>query len=450
MNLKDKNFVLTFKGIVLIFFFINVRVDLSSNDVVNELSLDLSIRYRFELWDGMNAKNFGDNTSVGNLNDELLLQRFIAGFSHRISDMFSLGLHFQDSRAFGWSLGQAKEPDVFKIKKAGTKEPFYVMNPNEEFFEIYDFYLAITNIVDSLSIIVGRQKIFESDGRVFGPGDWGNTGRWTWDALKFTYCFGGNYVDLWAGGTKIHNPLKMSIPFTETEYWGLGFYSSLSLSKSMKIEPYLALKKNGSADYIRDLEIFRYWFGFRFIDSNLYKINYELNYVRELGREAGQGIMAYGLFARVGYKFSSLPTKPLLSIRYSYASGGFDPVFGAQDKFYGWMNVVSWSNLDDRELVVELFPMRGLWIEFKYNSFRIPLISGTKILGTMELNSAENHLGDEIDLFVKYNANDSWQFVGVIGKFFPAEAVLVNSKVKPKSAFLFALQATYFFRYFFY
>ncbi len=407
----------------------------------------------------MNAKNFGDNASIGNLNDKLLLQRFIAGFSYRITDMFSLGLHFQDSRAFGWSLSQAKEPDVFKIKKAGTKEPFYVMNPNEEFFEIYDLYLAITNIVDSLSIIVGRQKIFESDSRVFGPGDWGNTGRWTWDALKFTYRFGGNYLDLWAGGTKIHNPLKISIPFTGTEYWGLGFYSSFLLPYSIRIEPYMALKKNGSADYIKDLEIFRYWFGFRFTDSDLYNMDYELNYVRELGREAGQGIRAYGLFARFGYKFTFLPTKPLLSIRYSYASGGnnnggrvysFDPVFGAQDKFYGWMNIVSWSNLDDRELVLELFPMKNLWIEFKYNSFRIPSTQGTIILGTMELNGAENHLGDEIDLFARYNADGSWQFVGVISKFFPAEAVLVNNKVRPKSAFLCAFQVTYFFKHFFY
>lgn len=43
---------------------------------------DASIRERFESWDGMNAKNYGDPNGIGSLNDNFLLQRVIAGFNY--------------------------------------------------------------------------------------------------------------------------------------------------------------------------------------------------------------------------------------------------------------------------------------------------------------------------------------------------------------------------------
>lgn len=36
-----------------------------------------SLRERFELWNGMNAKNYGDPNGLGNLNDNILFQRVI-------------------------------------------------------------------------------------------------------------------------------------------------------------------------------------------------------------------------------------------------------------------------------------------------------------------------------------------------------------------------------------
>jgi hypothetical protein len=83
----------------------------------------------------------------------------------------------QDSRALGWSLRNSRYPDLFKIRKTGTQTPYYTMNPNEEFFEIYDAYLEYNQILKDLTVKLGRQKIFYGDSRIFGPGEWGNTGR---------------------------------------------------------------------------------------------------------------------------------------------------------------------------------------------------------------------------------------------------------------------------------
>ena len=51
----------------------------------------------------------------------------------------------------------------------------------------------------------------------------------------------------------------------------------------------------------------------------------------------------------------------------------FEPAYGAQDKYYGWMNITTWTNLDDREIVLELFPVKNMWVEIKYNRFYIPV-----------------------------------------------------------------------------
>jgi len=77
---------------------------------------------------------------------------------------------------------------------------------------------------------------------------------------------------------------------------------------------------------------------------------------------------AYKTEGAADYQFNFIPSKPILSLRESYDSGGkkkddkiysFEFAFGAQDKFYGWMNVTTWPNLDDREIVLELSPLNN-------------------------------------------------------------------------------------------
>lgn len=441
------------KRILILILLTILNINNAISLIFDNFSVDLSVRYRFEYWNGMNAKNYGDDspTAIGNLNDKIIFQRFIAGITFKERENLKFSLHFQDSRAFGWSLQESKYPDLFKIRKKGTTEPYYIMNPNEEYFEIYDANVEIDSIIKNLSLKFGRQKIFYGDFRIFGPGDWGNTGRWTWDALKASYKFDDNFIDVWAGGTKIHDPYKISFPFTNTEFYGVGMYSHFTVSKSISVEPFYAFKKNGSADYIKDLDINRHWIGARFVDSNIYNFDYDLTYSREFGSDTGKTISAYGLFARLGYKFNFLPMQPLLSFRFTYASGGkknddkiytFEPAFGAQDKFYGWMNIVTWSNLDDREIVLELFPLKNLWIELKYNAFFIPEPKDTKILGTLQLVDNKSNLGSEIDLFLRYTLSRNWQFVFVAGVFFPGDIKPINQKPL-KTAFWLAGQIIY-------
>ncbi|MGB9696541.1 MAG: alginate export family protein [Ignavibacteria bacterium] len=422
-----------------------------------KFQIDGNIRYRYEKWNGMNMLNYGDDSpnSLGNLNDNILLQRVIFGFNYKPQKDFVLSFHIQDSRAFGWSLRNSVLPDAFKIKKAGTTNPYYIMNPNEVFFEIYDLNISINNIIKNTSIKFGRQKIMESDYRIFGPGDWGNSGRWTWDALKIMYNSEKFSMDAWIGGTRTNYPNRITFPFTFNEYFGAGIYGIYKVNNDFSIEPYIARKQQGNADYIKDQSINRNWIGMRIAHNDFHNIISEINYVREFGRESGKTISAYGLFAKVGYTFEILKNKFILSLRYSYASGGnktdenvhtFDPVYGASDKYYGWMNLVKWSNLDDREIVLEAFRGNNLWIEIKYNQYRIPSPENALINGTLKLKSGSNYLGEEFNIYTKYTLNNNWQFVLLFGFFSPKDTQPINNK-SPETSFTIGLQTQYTFRF---
>ena len=415
-----------------------------------KFKFDLSARYRFEVWNGMNAKNYADDSpdAIGSLNDKILLQRIIPGLTYSSTNI-TAGFHLQDSRAFGWSLKDKEYPDLFKIRATGMESPYYTMNPQEEFFEIYDLYIEYRNLINNITFKAGRQKIFYGDSRIFGPGDWGNTGRWTWDAIKISYKKGENFIDIFGGGTKIHDPQKISLPFTSTEFWGGGLYSHFRINNWLNAEPFYAHKSHGSAEYIKTLSINRNWAGLRLISPESHDLIYDLTYTYEFGRENGKKINAYGYFLKAGYRFSSIPANPVISLRYTYASGGrkddevirtFDSAFGAGDKYYGWMNIVQWSNLSDPEIVLELYPVgKKMWIEIKYNRFYIPVPDDAIVLNTMRLKGGSHHLGNETNIFIRYQAHRHWQFTGSLGYFTPGDIKKINNN-DPVNAYWLAVQ----------
>jgi len=301
-----------------------------------------------------------------------------------------------------------------------------------------------------MTIKAGRQKIYFGDKRIFGPGKWGNTGNWTWDALKFSYSNNKNFVSAFVGGTKIHDPKKISIPFTNTEFWGGGIYAHYHLPAIINIEPFYAYKTAGSADYINTLSFHRHWTGLRLFYPDYHSFAYDFTIVKEFGHENSQDIDAYAYVAKIGYQFKSLFSKPKLSLRRSYASGGtvgkniktFDPVYGSRDSYYGRMNLVKWSNMADNEIVLEMFPIKKLSIEISYNNFRIPCTENVTLLKTIQLKSGEHYLGDELDVFLRYKKFNHFEFIGVFGYFRPGNIMPINN-LPAKNTNWCALQVLY-------
>ncbi|ROL59783.1 hypothetical protein D9V86_10260, partial [Bacteroidetes/Chlorobi group bacterium ChocPot_Mid] len=215
-------------------------LDLSAQE--SKLNVDFDIRYRFESWNNMNVKYYGESgkNQIGSVNDDFLLQRIITGFDFKPTEDIEMSLHLQDSRAFGWSLSNNQFPDAFKVGDNKTSNSYYIKNPNEEFFELYDLSFKFSNILNNMSIIAGRQKISFGDNKIFGPGEWGNSGRWNWDAIKVEYLLDDLELNFWTGGTKINDPNVTSIPFFNTEYYGIGSYDRIKVSNNLHFEPFLA------------------------------------------------------------------------------------------------------------------------------------------------------------------------------------------------------------------
>ncbi len=426
---------------------------IAAQDIDYGFKFDLSVRYRFESWNGLNAQNYGNDghDAIGNLNDKIVLQRIIPGLTYTRKKI-TAAIHIQDSRAFGWSLRQNKYPDLYKISGSGTESPYYTMNPQEEYFEIYDLYIEYKELLKNVSVKLGRQKISYGDYRIFSPASWGNTGRWTWDAIKISYKKGDNFIDLFGGGTKTNDPLKISIPFIQTEFWGGGLYAHAGLTDWLEAEPFFALKTGGSAYYINTQSISRNWIGLRLKSTKPQSLIYDLLYAHEFGNENGKRINAFGYAVKTAYRFSFLPAEPSVSLSYSYSSGGkdndevihtFDPAFGARASFYGWMCIASWSNLSNPAMVLEFSPYRNkLWIEMKYNRFYIPEPDDCLILNTMKIMEGSHHLGDEADIYMRYQHNDRWQFIGILSRFNPGDLEQINYKA-PEDSFWFGIQVLF-------
>lgn len=447
-------------------------------------TFDGSLRWRLEQYDGYNAKSYGDDshpaassgggasttTTIGESDDTVLMQRIIAGFTYKPTSDVTLRAHMQDSRAFGWSLRNSQYPNAF-LDSSGD----YVMNPSEEFTELTDANIEVHNLagIKGLTTIVGRQSIEYGDKKIFGPGDWGNTGRWRWDAVKIGYQWDENFVDVFGGATKTHDPDHLSFAPFEYEFKGLGLYSHFTTTKTGAIEPFYTRKISTSDQYSGmkvgavtpkgDLD--EHWYGARIYDDNVFGLFYDATYTKEGGRYVNTDVDAYGYTAHGGYHAKSLSMKPKFEVGYTYATGEtpkagstsglsdgvqskFEPAFGANDYPYGWMNIASWNNIKDKEVKVTLTPSEDTKVIAEYHWYTLAEeFQGMSAVGNYK-NKTGNHyddLGQEFNIEGRYQYSKNLSFNAWIC-YFKAGEFITGNNIAQNNATWMALQAVYKFK----
>jgi hypothetical protein len=297
-------------------------------------------------------------------------------------------------------------------------------------------------------VTLGRQRIAYGDNRVFGPGEWKNSGKWVWDAAKFSFTRGNHFVDIFYGGSMLHDPNKFSI----SHRWGyeaVGIYGHYAWEKG-GIEPILAYKHNdnGNASY-RSLK--HYYAGFRIYDDDVEGFFYNGTFIRQLGEQVTvsgvkRDVDAFGWHIDAGYGFMLFGEKTKIGAAFSYATGDdkstpdierFDGVFGATDNFYGRMNLMTWSNLKDAEIFFIFSPIKNLKIKTEYHQFKIEDKSDK--WGQYENGALvnEDHLGDEIDIVATYDHTKNIQFQTGYGHFRPGDFIKQNIPSGRSSDWLF-------------
>jgi len=353
---------------MLAFCLISSTVEASS-----DFSGYFQLRYRYEFLDNFGVNFYGPAQKIGPAQDAFILQRLRAAMKWGLTEnaLFSLGI--QDSRAFDLGI----QDERFFASALGRPN-----NPYKEYTEPYDVYLHLKNIgLENLTMKIGRQSLRYGDNRIFGPGEWGNSGRYLWDAAVFSFKKGRNFLDILFGANKINDPEVLSWRHRH-HFNAIGSYSHIELSQGLFLEPFMVFKfdrhesykgEDGKGDY------FPLSPGARISGELPLDFFYDLTFVLQRGTYGADTIRAYAVHALIGKGFSNSFLRPVISAEYSYATGDGDPedgvrgtfdgVFGAKDLMYGRMNLFDWSNLEDLQLNLELSPIKSLLIKAELHQF---------------------------------------------------------------------------------
>lgn len=374
----------------------------------------LQLRYRYEFLDNFGVNFYGPAQKIGPEKDAFLLQRLRAVFRYTLTEnaLFSLGI--QDSRAFDLGIQDEK----FFSSTLGRPN-----NPYKEYTEPYDAYLYLKNIgIENLTMKIGRQSLRYGDSRIFGPGEWGNSGRYLWDAAVFSFKKGRHFSDILFGANKINDPEVLSWRHRH-HFNAIGSYSHIELAQGLVLEPFTVFKfdrheaykgEEGKGDY------FSVSPGARMSGELPFDFFYNSTFVLQRGTYGADSIRAYAIHAQIGKRFSNSCLKPLISAEYSYATGDgnpedgvretFDGVFGAKDLMYGRMNLFDWSNIEDLQINLELSPKNSLFIKAELHKFRLASDKDGWSLNPGLYRDKSGGSGDDVgvefDVVIRWKANE--------------------------------------------
>ncbi|MBW2109783.1 MAG: alginate export family protein [Deltaproteobacteria bacterium] len=416
------------------------------------LTFDGEIRERFEILSGMNTKAYGDNSIdyqgvvKGESDDEVLLQRVIAGFTVQQTSHITYRIHAYDSRVWGWSLGQ----DDF-IKNRGTPDE-HVMDPDEEHFELLDANLQIGNLfVEGGSAILGRQVIVYGDKRIFGPGSWGNARGWLWDAARLSYRTGGNFVDAWYGQTKTKDPDSFSLTHKHA-YQGVGVYGHFETTQNGALEPFFAWKNNLFDETVSEGNL--YYYGARLYEKDCHGFHYDLTFAVEDGQIGETPVNAYAYVAKVGFTFKTVYFQPDFVLGRVFASGDSDPSDDTRKTFtrpfgsttgthYGRMDIMSWTNMIDDQVSIDVHPCENWDAKIAFHHFSLDQWQDK--WGYYKYSNGDGrddtHIGDEYDFQIRYQYSHHLEYQFIYA-YFDAGSFVKNN-VEDNDAQRLYIQFTY-------
>ena len=417
----------------------------------SKLTISSQARFRYEVQDGFNQKYYGPDPPLGKERDAFLLGRFRFGTDWYPSSNLHFALWLQDSRAWDWAM-----PDRAFYNK--TLDAYN--NPEKDHLELYTTYLELIHPEGlPLSIKAGRQHIAYGDHRVFGPGQWGNSGHYIWDAVKLRLDRGSAFLDIFYGRNILHYVHRFSLSHRHDKS-SLGLYGHLPLHpwKALEtdLEPFLFTKwdrhdrykgEKGGVGKLQLTYAGAHWTG------RWYIFDWNHTWIGAWGKRGPDPVAAYAYHVEGGIH-PPLPFKTRLYLAYSYASGDkhprdgrdnrFDGAFGSVDKAYGRMNLFKWSNLEDTEGGMEIWPTKGVHIKIEYHHFRLAQSkdgwSHNPSLYRDLKGEEGKEMGHEIDLVIQWKVSRTHQFQAGYSHFWPGG--FVKEEASRRQASWFFIQYT--------
>ena len=364
------------------------------------LNFSGSVRLRYEGLDNFEIRKYGiddeDNLLLTRLrlSSELLLKKNVRAF-----------VELQDARFWSEKLNLNDFPPAC---------------PYENRLDLRQAFLETKYLWDSpWGFKLGRQAISYADNRIWGPGDWGNTGRYLWDGAKFYYYTDAIMLDAIAAERVLPNALKFD--GSHYPYQAYGLYASLPGLKPLTLQPFWVFKHDENDTYKGESgtgDLNRQTLGAYAKDEFGNGFDASGTVAYQFGNEGQDDVHAYGYTGQLGYQFE-VPLRPRPYVAYSYASGDsnptdgknqtFDGVFGAVDQYYGRMNLLAWMNLIDYQIGASIIPVNKMQLSADYHILALAqekdawYYSNCKAQRRDKTGAAGNDIGQEIDLIAKYD-----------------------------------------------
>ena len=382
-----------------------------------------SVRLRYEYRSDFSQQRYADRRTADLRRDGFLLQRTRLELTVRFAEEARAFVQLQDARAYGSDFRKDDFPVVIHSC------PFW--NP----LDLRQAYLEWRHIGGTpLGVKIGRQAIFYGDNRIWGPGEWGNVGRYAWDAVKLildtevaeVHAIAASRVRFDPHGFDEHNhrldafgayAMVKHLPFRLDLFW-----------VGKRTRPDMVVNAKGAT-----VDLDTHTCGFH-LDGKAGRWDFGGTLAHTRGDRDGLDVDAWGANARLGYTFDH-PWQPRLGVEFSYASGDDDPtdgdwqtfdgVFGAIDRVYGRINFFSWMNLEDYQASFSLQPVKKAKVSVDYHFFRLDeardgwyWCSGRAARQDATGGSGST-VGHEIDLIVSYRHSQHLRFMAGYARFFP-------------------------------
>lgn len=388
---------------------------------IGPLKLDLgaSLRLRGELQDNFNVKTYGNGS-----HDEFLLERLRVELGLHFMDGFRLFVQGQDAHELGCKL---------------ANDDFQIASPYNNHFDLRQAFLEWSRIGGTpIGFKLGRQSIAFTDNRLMGPGEWGNVGRYVWDAAVLTWRSDLVDLDLFYAFRVQSDPVGFD--YQHFDYDVLGLFSSFPI-KMLKIHAFYFLKMNNfpsGDDPVPTGSFHRHSPGVSLEGTFENGIDLGLGVISQFGRWGDKKVSALGGYAVFGYT-APIFEKPRVGIHYAYGSGDskvddgtirtFDGLFGAVDKYYGRMNLLAWMNLHDAQLQLSASPLRLIKIVADYHFFVLAdgsdvwYFANSKPARHDSTGNSGQIVGHEVDVVLTVNATKHAQIRAGYGLFVPGQLV---------------------------
>ncbi|MBI4026238.1 MAG: alginate export family protein [Verrucomicrobia bacterium] len=402
------------------------------------LIFDAQERLRFE-----SRENNFDFDCRGNAlsitDDSYLLQRFRLGLRYQPDEWRNAYFQTQDSREIG-----STRPD----------DPGFFGSEGDQNFALRQANLTVANFKECpFGVTAGRQELSYGDERLVGAFDWNNIGR-VFDGFKFRFQQAHWNLEAFAVMPVSQYTKHFDVPDADDKFYGM--YYQMDYLAPQVTEFYVLYRNKRDND--AGFPVGGYNLGtnkpgdqvgtqagdyatlgarVKSVPGKLGPWDYGLEVAGQTGSvitdsvdtnlmnatTARKRLMAYAAHVMGGYTFQG-KEKIRLGLEYDYASGDGNPGDGNSDsfqnlfptnhKFYGYMDLFAWRNMQEGRFQFNITPVEKLVLQADYHAFWLADTSDAWFranattpvrgvgAGLTARDRAGNFAGQEIDFTATY------------------------------------------------